>query len=47
MNAVKNTDMDKYGTLTNQRVSALLRQLIDEGQVVKTIEKKVSRFVLL
>lgn len=32
--------------LTNQRVSALLRQLKDEEKVVKTIEKKVSYFSL-
>lgn len=32
--------------LTNQRVSALLRQLIGENKVVKAIEKKVSYFSL-
>jgi len=32
--------------LTNQRVSALLRQLIAENKVVKAIEKKVSYFSL-
>lgn len=30
--------------LTNQRVSALLRQLKDEGKVVKTIDKRKSYF---
>lgn len=30
--------------LTNQRVSALLRQLISEGKVVKTIDKRKSYF---
>ena len=32
--------------LTNQRVSALLRQLISEGKVVKTIDKRKSYFQL-
>ena len=32
--------------LTNQRVSALLRQLKDEGKVVKTIDKRKSFFQL-
>lgn len=32
--------------LTNQRISALLRQLISDNKVVKTIEKKVSYFSL-
>lgn len=32
--------------LTNQRVSALLRQLIAENKVDKTVEKKVSHFTL-
>ena len=31
---------------TNQKLSALLRQLIDSKKVVKTVEKKVSRFAL-
>lgn len=31
---------------SNQKVSALLRQMIDEGRVVKTTEKKVSRFAV-
>lgn len=46
MNAVKELNPTDYATLTNQRVSALLRKLIDEDKVVKTIEKKVSRFAL-
>ena len=29
---------------TNQKVSALLRQMIEEGRVVKTIEKKKAYF---
>ena len=32
--------------LSNQRVSALLRQLIAEGKVVKTTDKKKSYFAL-
>jgi hypothetical protein len=46
MNAVKSLNPTEYATLTNQRVSALLRKLIEEDKVVKTIEKKVSRFAL-
>lgn len=37
---------DVLGTLSNQRVSALLRQLVAEGQVVKTVDKKKSFFSL-
>ena len=33
--------------LSNQRVSALLRQLIDAGEVVKTTDKKKSYFALV
>ena len=47
MNAVKSTDTVKYATLTNQRVSALLKQLIEDEKVVKTIDKKVSKFALV
>ena len=32
--------------LSNQKVSALVRQLVESGEVVKTIDKKVSRFSL-
>ena len=32
--------------LSNQKVSALVRQLVEAGEVVKTIDKKVSRFSL-
>lgn len=46
MNAVKSLNPTDYATLTNQRVSALLRKLIDEDKVVKVTEKKVSRFAL-
>ena len=34
------------GSLSNQRVSALLRQLIAEDKVVKTVDKKKSFFAL-
>lgn len=34
------------GGLSNQRVSALLRQLVSEGTVTKTIDKKKSYFAL-
>ena len=37
---------DVLGGLSNQRVSALLRQLIAEGKVVKTVDKKKSYFSL-
>lgn len=46
LNAVKATDADKYATLTNQRVSALLKKLVENDTVEKSIEKKVSRFAL-
>ena len=44
--AVQATDKEKYATLTNQRTSAILKQMIDEGTVVKTVDKKVSTFRL-
>ena len=46
MNAVKSIDTEKYATLTNQRVSALLKQLIEDNKVVKSVDKKVSKFAL-
>lgn len=46
MNAVKSIDAEKYATLTNQRVSAILKQMVEEGTVVKTVDKKVSTFSL-
>ena len=36
----------ELGELSNQKVSALVRQLVESGKVVKTIDKKVSRFSL-
>lgn len=47
MNAVKSTDEVQYATLTNQRVSAILKQMVEnDGTVVKTVDKKVSTFSL-
>ena len=45
--AVQATDKEKYATLTNQRTSAILKQMIDEGAVVKTVDKRVSTFSLV
>ena len=39
-------NVDGLGDLTNQRVSALLRQMIDAGAVVKTVDKRKSYFSL-
>ena len=36
----------ELGELSNQKVSALVRQLVEAGTVVKTVDKKVSRFSL-
>ena len=36
----------ELGKLSSQKVSALVRQLVEAGEVVKTIDKKVSRFSL-
>ena len=46
LNAVKRLDADKYVTLTNQRVSALLKKLVENKTVEKSIDKRVSRFAL-
>lgn len=35
---------DTLATLSNQRVSALLRQLVKDGKAVKTVEGKKSLF---
>ena len=35
---------DVLDSLSNQRVSALLKQLVEAGRVVKTIDKKKSYF---
>lgn len=37
---------EELGALSNQRVSALLRQMIADGKVVKTVDKKKSYFAL-
>ena len=37
---------EMLGGLSNQRVSALLRQMITEGKVVKSVDKKKSYFSL-
>ena len=39
-------NVDGLGDLTNQRVSALLRQMIEANAVVKTIDKRKSYFSL-
>lgn len=40
-------DFDSFEkTITNQKITALLRQLILAEKVTKTVEKKVSRFSL-
>ena len=36
----------ELSTLSNQKVSALVRQLVESGKVVKTVEKKKSIFSL-
>ena len=38
---------ERLASFSSQKVSALLRQMIEEGLVTKTIEKKVSRFFLV
>lgn len=37
---------DVLGEQSNQKITALLRQLVESGDVVKTIEKKVSYFAI-
>lgn len=37
---------EKLSTLSNQKVSALVRQLVESGEVVKTTDKKKSIFSL-
>lgn len=38
---------DVLSELSNQKVSSVLRKLIDEGLVTKTVEKKTSYFSLV
>lgn len=40
------TKSDVLGELSNQKVSALLKQMCDDGQAVKIVEKKKSYFSL-
>ena len=40
------TKSEMLSALSNQRVSALLRQLIEDGKVVKTMDKKKAYFAL-
>ena len=37
---------EKLSTLSNQKVSALIRQLVESGEVVRTTDKKKSIFSL-
>ena len=37
---------ERLSAYTNQKISALLKKLIDSGEVEKATDKKVSRFVL-
>ena len=37
---------ERLSAYTNQKISALLKKLIDGGKVEKSTDKKVSRFVL-
>ena len=37
-------EVDECADLTNQKVSSLLRQLISENKVVKSIDKRKSYF---
>jgi len=43
---IKLTSDDEVANYTNQRVSALLRKLVDCGKVNKTIDKKTSYFTV-
>lgn len=36
----------ELGALSNQKISALMRQLVESGEVVKTVDKKKSIFSL-
>ncbi len=38
---------EKFGSLSNQRVSAILKQMVEDGTVRKTVDKKVSTFSLV
>ena len=42
----QNISTHEVATLSNQKLSALLKKLVDTNEVVKTIEKKKSYFAL-
>ena len=37
---------ERFTDVSNQKMSSMLRQLVESGEVVKTTDKKVSRFAL-
>lgn len=37
---------EKLATLSNQKISALLKKLVDSNEVIKTLEKKIAYFEL-
>ena len=41
---LKALDEEKYGLISNQRVSSLLSQLVNDGKVARIEDKKVARF---
>ena len=41
---LKALDEEKYGLISNQRVSSLLSQLVTDGKVARIEDKKVARF---
>ena len=43
---LKALDEEKYGLISNQRVSSLLSQLVTSGEVARVEEKKVATFFL-
>lgn len=43
---LKELDEEKYGLISNQRVSSLLSQLVTSGEVARVEEKKVATFFL-
>ena len=40
-------DKKRGGVISNQKASAMLKKLVDNGRVAKTIEKKVSYFQVI
>ena len=43
---LKELDEEKYGLISNQRVSSLLSQLVTDHKVIRVEEKKVATFSL-